>query len=68
MDVEVTELLFNRSVQCLRPRFSANLELRFAQVIKPLSAKVVSVRLDGQECIETLSMIMSSVAKIKLSS
>ena len=67
MDVEFTELLFNCSVQCLRPRSSANLQLRFAQVLKPLSAKVVSIRFDGQECIDTSSMIMTSDAEIKFS-
>ena len=38
MDTEFAELLLNRSVQYLLPRFTANLQLRFAQVIKPLSA------------------------------
>ena len=67
MDVECILLLFDRSVHYSRPRIVANLQLRFAQVIKPLSAKVVSIRLDGQEYIETLFKIMSSVAKMKLS-
>ena len=64
MDVEFTELLFNHSVQCLRSRFSADLKLRFAQVIKPLSSKDVSIRFDGQECIDTLSMIVICRQKI----